>query len=102
MHKLRVGLEPDAIARIQSMALAEHGDHILRAQLGSDLNLGPGRLDHLDRRLDAVVGNGEVLRAHAINRRATAEARRYTRKRQPRAAGSFEFAAAVDPAGEKV
>ena len=50
------------------MALAEHGDDLLAAELGEHLGFRTGRLDHDDLGLGAVVGDGEVLRPHAIDR----------------------------------
>ena len=48
MHEPRIGLEPDLVARLELMALAEHGDDVRAADLGDHLQLGSGRLDDLD------------------------------------------------------
>ena len=48
MDEPRIGFEPDLVARLELVALAEHGDDLLAAELGDDLGLRAGRLDHLD------------------------------------------------------
>src|ERR1051325_3789549 len=61
MHETRIGLEPDLVARLECMALAKHRDHLLVAELGDDLNFRAGRLDHLDLRRRAVLGERKML-----------------------------------------
>src|SRR6266851_10349414 len=67
MHEPWIGLEPDLVARLEFEALAEHRDDVLAAELGDDLKLGAGRLHHLDFGLGAVVGDGEMLGADAVD-----------------------------------
>ena len=67
----------------------------LAAKLGDDLDLGSGRLDHLDSRFGAVVGDAEVLGPHAVDRwPAVAVARRRASGKRD-AAGAFELGAAI-------
>ena len=57
MHELRIGFEPDLVARLELVAFAEHGDDVLAAQLGDDLDFGAGRLDDHDFGFGAVIGD---------------------------------------------
>src|SRR5262245_33555237 len=99
MDEVRIGLEPDAVARFEAVALAEHGDDILAAELGRDLDLRPGRLDHLDLGVGAVVGDGEMLGAHAVDHRTAIAATVRRHERQGDAVGRVEFGAAVEVHG---
>ena len=69
---------------LKSMAFAEHRDDVVAAELGDDLHLGAGRLDHLDLGFGAVVGEDEMLRPDAVDRGATVAARRRRGERQAR------------------
>src|SRR5690348_1520948 len=90
MHKAGIGFEPDLVARLESVTFPEGGDDFGAADMGDDLRLRAGRLDDVDGRLGAVVGDGEVLRPHAIDRGPAVRAAGRRRKRQPRAARPFE------------
>ena len=95
MHKPRVRLEPDLIARLELMALAKHGNDFFAAEFGEDLGLRAGRLDHDDFGLGAVVGDGEMLGTDAVNRGASVAAGRRAGERQLDAVRSFKRRAAV-------
>src|SRR5579872_3592549 len=95
MYKLWIGSKPDFIARLETMAFAEHCDNVLPAELGGDLNFRAGRLDHLDHRLRTVIGNGEVLGPNAINRWPAARCSRRRRERQVHIISADEFGLAV-------
>src|SRR2546429_7260507 len=69
MHERRVRLEPHPVARTELVALAEHGDDLLAAELGKHLGFRAGRLDNDDLGLRAIIGDGEVLGADAIDHR---------------------------------
>src|ERR1700741_3523011 len=68
MHERRVGFQADLVARIELVTLAEHRDHLLAAECCEHFRLRPGRLDHDDLGFGAVIGDGEVLGADAIDR----------------------------------
>ena len=68
MHERRIGFEPDLVARLELVTFAEHRDDFLAAELGEDLRLRAGRLDHHDFGFGAVVGDGEVLGPDAVDR----------------------------------
>src|SRR5215471_926013 len=68
MHERGVGFQADLVARIELVALAEHRDHLLAAEIGENLRFGAGRLDDDDFGFGAVIGNGEVLGTDAIDR----------------------------------
>ena len=82
MDEPRIGLEPDLVARLELVALAEHRDDVLAAELGDDLRLRAGRLDHLDLGLGAVVGDGEVLGPDAVDHGPSVGAGRRRAERQ--------------------
>ena len=67
MDKRRIGFQADLVARIELMALAEHGNHLFAAETGEHLRLRTGGLDHDDLGLGAVIGDGEMFRPHAID-----------------------------------
>src|SRR5262249_59384830 len=69
MHERRVRFEPDPVAGIELVTLAEHGDHLFAAEIGEYLGFRTGRLDHDDLGLGAVIGDGEMLGPDAIDRR---------------------------------
>src|SRR5690242_11886128 len=62
VHEPRIGGDADLLAGLRVDALAEHAHHIGPAELGEDLRLRAGRLDHghLGRQAVRVVEN-EVL-----------------------------------------
>src|SRR5450830_146564 len=91
MHESGIGFEPDLVARLEGMAFAKGCDDLGIAELGDDLNFRTGRLDDPDHGFGTIVGDGEVLGPHAIDRFATLAAARRCGERQARAAGSFEF-----------
>src|SRR5258708_22789597 len=68
MHERRVRLQPDLVARIELMTLAEHGNDLLAAELGKHLRFRAGRLDHDDLRFGAVVRDREMLGPGALYR----------------------------------
>ena len=70
MNELRIWFEPDLVARLELVTLAEHRDDVLAAELGDHLDFRAGRLDHLDLGLGAVVGDGEMLGPDAVDRGA--------------------------------
>src|SRR3981189_1747761 len=74
MHETRIGSEPDLVARLELVALAEYRDDVLAGQLRHHLDFRAGRLDHLDGGLGAVIGDGEVLRPHPADDRAAVRA----------------------------
>src|SRR3954447_12094833 len=67
MHKRRIGFQPDLVARIELMTLAEHRDDLLSAKLGEDLGFRTRRLDDDDLSFRPVVSNREVLGPDAID-----------------------------------
>src|SRR5215210_816583 len=67
MHKRRIGFQPELVARIELMTLAEHSNDLLSAKLGKDLGLRTGRLDDDDFGIRAVISNSEVLGPDAID-----------------------------------
>src|SRR5882672_7529549 len=67
MHERRIRLQPDLVARIELMPLAEHSDDLFAAELGEDLGLRAGRLDHDNLGFGAVIGDGEMFGPHAID-----------------------------------
>src|SRR5437764_7653328 len=99
MNEIRVWLEPDLIARLELVTLAEYRDDVFAAELGDYLDLGTGRLDHLDVSLDAVIGDDEMLGPDAVDRGASVAARRGRGQRQARAAQRFELHFAVEANG---
>src|SRR5436305_12605107 len=99
MDELWIGLEPDLIAGLESMALAKDGDDFLLTELGDHLKLGASRLDHLHLRFGAVLRNGKMFGTHAIDRRAAIAVSRRAGERQPHAARTFEVKPAVGANG---
>src|SRR5215207_3779020 len=95
MHQARIGFEPDLVARLELMALAEHRDDFFAAKLGKYLRLRAGRLDHLDLRLRALVGEYEMLGPDAVDRRPAIPSRGRRGERQAHAGWSLERRAAV-------
>jgi len=73
MHERRIGLQPDLVARIELVPLAEYGDDLFAAELGEDLGLRAGRLDHDDLGFSTIIGNREMLGPHAIDGRLPSE-----------------------------
>src|SRR5664279_1689997 len=55
MYKRRIRLQPDLVARIELMPLAEHGDDLLAAELGEYLGFRTGWFHHHDLGFGAVV-----------------------------------------------
>src|ERR1035437_2359148 len=104
MHEPGIGFEPDLVARLERMTFAESCNDLGIAELGDNLDFRTGRLNHLDHRLRAIVGNGEVLRPYAIDRFAAVAARRRRGQRQARAAAplEFEFAVGADRAVQEI
>src|ERR1044071_2152379 len=91
MNELRIWLEPDLIARLEWMTLAEHCDDVFAAELGDHLDFRAGRLDHLDGCLCAVVGDHEMLGPDAVDRGASVAVMRRSGQRQSRAALPLEL-----------
>src|SRR3954469_1137032 len=96
MYERRIRLEPHLVARTELMPLAEHGDDLLAAELGEDLGLRTGRLDHDDLGLGAVIGDGEMLGPHAVDRRLAVGIGGCRLERQLDAVRAFEEGTAVD------
>src|SRR5947207_15414276 len=96
MNELRIWLEPDLVARLELVTLAEHRDDVFAAELGDHLDFSPGRLDDLDGSLGAVIGNDEMLGPDAVDRGASVAACRCRGQRQARAALPFELHLAVE------
>ena len=69
MNEARIGFKPDLVARPELVSFAKHRDDFLAAEFGDDLGLRARRLDDLHLRFGAVVGDDEMLRADAVNRR---------------------------------
>src|SRR5437660_10368375 len=99
MHELRIGLEPDFVARLELVTLAEYRDHVVTAELGDDLDLGAGRLDDQDFGLRTVIDDAEMLRPNAVDDRSSVGIPRYVGDRQAHAARPFHLRLAVDPHG---
>ena len=55
MHHPRIRLEPDPVARIELVALAEHRDDLLTAEPRKHLRLRSRGLDYDDLGLEAVI-----------------------------------------------
>src|SRR5712671_4792275 len=96
MNELRVWLEPDLVARLELVTLAENRDDVFAPELGDHLDFGAGRLDHLDGSLGAVIGDDEMLGPDAVDRGAPVTAGRRRGQRQARAALPFELHFAVE------
>src|SRR5450756_1776701 len=69
MDQRRIRLQPDPVARVELMALAEYRDDLLAAELGEDLGFRSGRFHHHDLGFGAVVGDREVLGPDAVHHR---------------------------------
>src|SRR6187402_285926 len=98
MHEPGIGFEPDLVARLERMTLAECGDDVGVADLGENLDFGAGRLDDLDRSLDAVVSvvaDGKVFGPHTIDRGSSIAAGWHAGERKKLVAGSGEFEGAI-------
>src|SRR5579872_7535354 len=96
MHDRRIWLEPDLVAWIELVTLAENRDNLFAAELGEDLGFRSGRLDHHDFGFGAVVRNGEMLRPHPVDHRPSVRIDGRGSKRQVDAVWSVENGAAVD------
>ena len=90
MDEPRIGFEPDLVARLELVSFAEHRDDVFAAKFGDDLQFGTGGLDDLHFRLGAVVGEREMLRSHAVNRRLSIAGGAGSRQRELDASRSFE------------
>src|SRR4051794_3730558 len=90
MYQRGIGPEPDPVAGLELVALAEYRDDVLATDLGEDLRLGAGRLDHDDFRLGAIVGNREVLGPNAVHSRTAIRGRRRDAERQRHAVRPLE------------
>src|SRR4029079_9292226 len=90
MNEPRVWLKPDLVARLELMSLAEDGDDLVLAYFGDDLQFRSSRVDDLDHGLGAVVRSREMLRAHAINGRASIAAGRRIVERECYPGGRLE------------
>src|SRR4029077_16423005 len=92
------------VARFEGVAFAKPRDDVVAADLGSDLQFGAGRLDHLDLGLGAIVGDDEMLRPDAVHGLASVAASRRTGKGKTNAARAFKLRPAVraDHSFEKV
>src|SRR5215212_5153686 len=104
MHEGRIGFQPDLVARIELMTLAEHRDDLLSAKLGEDLGFRTGRLDDDDLGFRPVVSNSEVFGPDAIDGRPAFRIGGGRRQRQLDAVWALETSAAVrlDLAFEKI
>src|SRR5579883_3378409 len=95
VDELRVWLEPDLLARLELVPLAEHGDHLFTGELGYDLQFRAGRLHDMDLGFDAIPRQREVLGPHAENHRPVVGRMRRGGKREPHPARTFEPNAAI-------
>src|SRR3984885_3715224 len=95
MNQRRFWFQPDPVARLELMTLAEDGDDLFAAELGEHLRFRSRRFDHHDFRLRAIIGNREMLRPHAIDRGPAVRIGRRRRQRQLHAVRPFETGAAV-------
>src|SRR6185503_1457374 len=96
MHERRVRLQPNLVARIELVTFAEYGDDLLAAEFGEHLRFRAGRLDHDDLGFGAVVSDGEVLGANAVDRGTAIRRSRRALDRQLDAVRAFEGRNAVD------
>src|SRR5258708_20726306 len=97
MDERWVRFQPDLVARIELMTLAEHGDDLLAAELGEYLRLRAGRLDHDDLGFGAVVRDSKMLRPDAVHRRPAVGIGRRRRQRQFHAVRALESRPAIPP-----
>src|ERR1700733_2624671 len=95
MNQRRFWFQPDLVARLELMTLAEDGDDLFAAQLGEYLRFRSRRFDHHDFRLRTIIGNREMLRPHAIDRGPAVGIGGCRRQRQLDAVRPFEAGAAV-------
>src|SRR3984957_8338709 len=95
MNQRRFRFQPDLVARLELMTLAEDGDDLLAAELGEDLRFRSRRFDHDDFGFRPVVSNREMLRPHPINRGPAVGVGGRGRQRQLDAVRPFEAGAAV-------
>src|SRR5689334_15850023 len=95
MNELRIGFEPDRVARLELMTLAKDGDDLLLADAGDDLDLRACRLDHLDGSLHTVGGEDEVLGADAVDHGAALVRGAHAAERQPQAIRSLDMCHSV-------
>src|SRR5690606_19299972 len=67
--ELRIGFQPDLVARFQRLALPEDRHYLGDAETREDLDFRASGLDNDDLYGHAIFGDCEVLRPHAVNRR---------------------------------
>src|SRR4051794_40770586 len=90
MYQRGIGPEPDPVAGLELVALAEYRDDVLAADFGEDLRLGAGRLHHNNFGFGAVVRDRKVLRADAVDGRTAIRGRRRDTERQRHAVWPLE------------
>src|SRR5688572_28545945 len=95
MDELRIGFQPDLFARLEWVTLAEYRDDGLTAHLGENLDFGAGRLYDHDFCFGAVIGDGEMFGADAVDHLAAVRPGRRIDGRQLHAARSGELGLAV-------
>ena len=81
------------------MALAEHSHDVLATKCSNDLNLRAGRLDHLNHRLNAIIGEREMFRPHAVHCCSSFASASCYGERESRASWPLKFQFAISPQG---
>src|SRR6478752_1217551 len=104
MDTLRIGFEPDLVARLEGMAFAKCSDDVDTAEFCNNLNFGTGWLDDLDHGLSPVIGNREMFRANTVDSTAPITSDRRSDKRKSRSGRAFKFRCAIgaNDAGKEV
>src|ERR1700682_28745 len=95
MDELRIGFEPDLVARLEIVALAEDRDDVVTGEPRRDLDFGARRLDDDDLARRAVVGEREMFGPNTVDRGPPIRAGRLSGKRQFDSVGRFEGGGAV-------
>ena len=82
MDRVEIRRQREAVARLRRDPLPEHAHDLLAAELGENLSLRSGRLDHRDLGPEVASGERQMLGAKAINARAPVCLARNRFKRQ--------------------
>src|SRR5712691_4387615 len=97
MDELRIGFEPDLVARLEIVALAEDGDDVVTGEPRRDLDFGSRRLDDDDLARRAVIGKREMFGPDAIDSGPPVGTGRLSGERKLDSVGRLEGGGAVRP-----